>query len=78
MVHLDGGLLSFACFVVYHREVTGKVFRHACVVILNMEFVQFHRKWQLLHHQAIACVQKHHVCALAFGDGDIAAKRHAA
>ena len=78
MVYLDGGILFFAGFVVYHREVAGEVFRHACVVILNMEFVQFHREWQLLHHQAIAGVQKHHVCALAFGDGDIATKRHAA
>ena len=50
-------LIAFAGGLVGDHNVAGKILRHAGVVIFDMEFLQIHRKRQILHNHTITGIQ---------------------
>ena len=72
VVHFHAGLALAAAFLVVNHDVAGKQARHARVVILDGEFLEFNGKRQLLQEHAIRLRQHHGVRCRAFGDHQIA------
>ena len=75
MVDADGVFADFAGRLVRDFQVAGEIARHTGIVKINMEFLQFDGKRQVLHEHAVIRIQKYHVRALTFRNIDIAPKR---
>ena len=75
MVDANGVFADFAGRLVRYFQVAGKIARHTGIVKVDMEFLQFDRKRQVLHQHAVIRIQKHHVRTLPFRNIDIAPKR---
>ena len=75
MVDADGVFADFAGRLVRDFQVAGEIARHTGIVKVDMEFLQFDGKRQVLHEHAVIRIQKYHVRALTFRNIDIAPKR---
>lgn len=72
IVDADGVFADFAGCLVRDFQVAGEIARHTGIVKINMEFLQFDGKRQVLHEHAVIRIQKYHVRALTFRNIDIA------
>ena len=75
MIDAQGGGHFFAGIFIGNQHVAGKIFGHARVVKIDMKFLQFNRKRQLLQQQSFVCIQKCPVDGLAFHNFGIATIR---
>ena len=74
LIDLDGGIKTFAGFVIGDGDVTGKQLRHTGRVKINHKFFQLDRERQILNQYTFTCRHDSGVAGTPFGYQGIAAE----